>query len=101
MLKNNTKLLDNANLIMIGIVIGVVFGVILGIIQNKDYTSELERNHKNMTAFKEYYHNVETLLDSLDYTYSLCLEDGALQSTAGEDYLDAKAKVDSLIFKQY
>lgn len=101
MYKNKTKWLDNINLVFVGLALGFATGMVINIHIMHDHETELEQRDKNITAFKDYYHNVETLLDSLDYTYSLCLEDGALQSTAGEDYLDAKAKVDSLIFKQY
>lgn len=101
MFKNNTRNLDNINLVFVGVALGVAVCAIMSIWTAKTVNNDLERYQKEVTAFKVYYHNVETLLDSLDCTYSLCLEDGALQSTAGENYLDAKAKVDSLIFKQY
>lgn len=101
MFKNNTKDLDNINLVFVGVGLGVAICAAVAIWTAKTVNNDLERYKQEVTAFKDYYHNVETLLDSLDYTYSLCLEDGALQSTAGENYLGAKAKVDSLIFKQY
>lgn len=101
MFKNNTRDLDNINLVFAGVALGIAICATISIWTAKTINDDLERSKQEIAAFKDYYHNVETLLDSLDCTYSLCLEDGALQSTAGENYLDAKAKVDSLIFKQY
>lgn len=99
--KDNTKGLSVVNIAIAWLMIGFVVGLLTATACNKEQNAKYINLTKQVDAFKDYYNGVETLLDSLDYTHGLDLMDTDLCTDYGTNYLDCKAKVDSLTFKQY
>lgn len=94
---NLIRLHDNAARIAFGACLGLIAGIFLGF-ENGRLS---ERNHAELqlTAFRQYYINVETLLDSLEYNHGLNMMDTDMETDYGCDYLEAKAKVDTLCWR--
>ena len=66
--------------------------IVIAIIAYKDSEREILKNQKEQ-AILDYYHDVETLLDSLYISES----DSIFKTNVGNKYLESKHKFDSLI----
>lgn len=86
--------MENLNLFLCGAVLGAI--IVLCFCVNH-YENNDKKQKETIRAYEKYYKYTETMLDSIDGEHNLDLMDTDLCTDYGEDYLQAKSVVDSLV----